>query len=89
MKKEYVEYEQILATHSPSDRAVLKSILDAEHITYYFDSEYVAPYVYHAIPVRLMVRKDQVEEALEILKDFELSFTSVSPLNPEDIDDDE
>ena len=84
MKTEYVDYEHMLSTHSPSDRAVIKSILDAENITYYFDSEYIAPYVYHAIPVRLMIRKDQVKNALEILKDFKLSFVCVSSKNPKD-----
>jgi hypothetical protein len=74
-KPEYIEYEQILATHSPSDRALLKSILDAEGITYYFDGEHTAPYVYHAIPVRLMIKKEQMEKAIEILKDLNLSFT--------------
>ncbi len=72
---EYVEYEEILATHSPGDRLLLKSILDAEDITYFIQGEYVAAYVYHAVPMRLMVRKDQVEKAVEILKDLDLSFT--------------
>lgn len=72
---EYVEYEQILATHSPSDIALLKSIIDAEEITYFFQGEYVAPYVYHALPIRLMVKKDQVAKDREILKDIDISFT--------------
>jgi hypothetical protein len=72
---EYVEYEEILATHSPSDRAIIKSILDAEGVTYLFQGEYATTYLFHAIPVRLLVRKDQVEKAVEVLKDLNLSFT--------------
>ena len=72
---EYVEYEEVLATHSPSDRTIIKSILDAEGITYFFQGEYATTYLFQAIPVRLLVRKDQVEKAVEVLKDLNLSFT--------------
>ena len=70
--KEYIEYEQILATHSPGDIAILKSILETEGITYYFDGEHVAPYLCYAVSVRLMVKKDQVANAIELLKDLDL-----------------
>lgn len=88
-KIEYIEYEQILATNSPSDRALLKSILDAEGITYYFDGEHTAPYVYHAVPVRLMVKKDQTTKAIEISKDLNLSFTFRGIKSFEDYEDEE
>lgn len=68
---EFVEYEEILATFNPADRAVLKSILDAEGIDYFLQGEHATTYVYHAIPVRLMVRKDQADMARDILKEFE------------------
>ena len=71
----FVDYKEVLATNSPSDRALIRSILDAEGITYFFQGEYVSAYVYHAIPVRLMVREDQVQKAMDILKDLDLSFT--------------
>jgi hypothetical protein len=35
----------------------------------------VAPYVYYAIPIILYVRKDQVEQTIELLKDINLSIT--------------
>jgi hypothetical protein len=72
---EYVDYEDILSTHSPSDRAIIRSILEAEDIPYYFQGEYVSAYVMQAIPVRLMVKKDQVARAVEALKDLDLSFS--------------
>ncbi|HAM49907.1 MAG TPA: hypothetical protein DCP92_04140 [Nitrospiraceae bacterium] len=74
-KPGFVDYKEVLSTNSPSDRALIKSILDAEGITYFFQGEYVSAYVYNAIPVRLMVREDHVQKAMDILKDLDLSFT--------------
>jgi len=74
-KGEYIEYDEVLSTNNPGDVALLKSILDADDITYFFQGEHAAPYVYHAIPLRLMVRRDQVERVREILKDLNLSIT--------------
>jgi hypothetical protein len=73
MEDEFIDYELVLETQSAGDHAFLKSILDAEGITYFIQGEYVAPYVYHAVPMRLMVKKDQAEKAREILKDVDLS----------------
>ncbi len=74
-EQEYADYEQILETNSPSDVALIKSILDAEEITYYFLGEFAAAYTYHAIPMRLMVLKEQAETAREVLSDLNLSYT--------------
>jgi hypothetical protein len=71
---EYIEYEEILTTFNPFDIAVIKSLLDAEGIIYYFHGEhfnYVEPL---ASPARLMVDKEQAETAREILKDVTLSY---------------
>ena len=75
---EFVDYEEVLATYNPADIAFLKSILDAEEIYYFFKGEhfmYVRPL---ADPVRLMVRTDQVEKVIELLKDIELSITGIN-----------
>ena len=69
---DFVDFEEILTTNSPS---LIQSILDAEDISYFFQGEYVSAYLYHAIPVRLMVRNDQVQEAVDIIKDLNLSST--------------
>src|ERR1700690_1911029 len=37
---EYVDYEAILETNSPGDIALVKSVLEAEEITYFFQGEY-------------------------------------------------
>ena len=73
-ESEYVDYEEILTTHSPTDLVFLKLLLDSEKLTYIFQGEHVAPYIYHALPVRLLVKKDQVEKAIELLKDFKTRF---------------
>jgi Putative prokaryotic signal transducing protein len=74
-RPEYVSFEQILSTFNPADIAVIKSILDAEEIVYYFLGEhfnYVRPW---GDPARLMIRQDQAETARSILADLNLSFT--------------
>jgi hypothetical protein len=64
------EFVCVLETNSSSDCVFLKSILDAEAIVYFIQGEHVAPYVYHALPMRLMVKKDQAELVKTLLKDF-------------------
>ena len=73
MKDEFIEYELILETQNAGDQAFIKSLLDSEGITYFIQGEYVAPYIYHAVPMRLMVKKDEAAKAREILKDIKLS----------------
>ena len=41
----------------------------------YIQNEHVAPYLFHALPMTFMVRKDQAEEAAGILKDIKLSYS--------------
>jgi hypothetical protein len=66
-------FELILEVRNAGDQAFIKSLLDAEGISYLMQGEHVAPYLYHALPMRLMVRKDQAALARELLKDFQLS----------------
>jgi hypothetical protein len=49
--------------------------LDAEGIVYFIQGEHVAPYLFNALPMRVMVRKDQADKAREILKDIKLSYS--------------
>ncbi len=74
-EEQYIEYKAVLETYNPGDVALIKSVLDAEEITYYFLGEYSSPYMYNAIPLRLMICEDQVENALTLLKDLNLSVT--------------
>jgi len=70
----YTEYEEVLSTQNAGDQAFIKSLLDAEGITYYIQGEYAAPYLYHALPLRVMVRRSEAEKARAILKDAELAY---------------
>ena len=87
MINQFIEYVPVLETHNAGDRVFLKSILDAEGIAYFIQGEFVAPYIFNALPMRLMVKKDQANKAREILKDIELSYSYVGNKSPEDVDD--
>ena len=74
---EFTDYVEIMGTFNPADVALIKSILDSENITYYFSSEhfmYIQPL---AQSVKLMVKKDEVEKAREILQDLNLAILGV------------
>lgn len=64
------DFEPVLEIHNAGDRVFLRSLLDAEGIDYFIQGETVAPYIFHAVPMRLMVRSDQVPAVRELLHDF-------------------
>jgi hypothetical protein len=76
-KKDFIDYEFIFEIHNAGDQAFLKSLLDAEKITYFIQGEHVAPFVFHAVPMRLMVKKDQASKVRRLLKDFKQSSAYV------------
>lgn len=70
----HVEYVEILETYSPADIAFIKSVLDAEGITYFFTGEYIGSIQPMADRARLMVSKDQAEEVRSFLADMKIAF---------------
>jgi len=76
MNAAFTDFEQVLETHNTSDIAFIKSILHASEITYFIQGEHVAHFIYHAVPMRIMVKKEQAAEARDILKEMELCFTT-------------
>ena len=73
---QFTEYVEVLGTYNPADVALIKSILDAEGITYYFNPEHFM-YSPLAEPVRLMVKRDETERVKEILGGLNLAITSI------------
>ncbi|MBI5376554.1 MAG: DUF2007 domain-containing protein [Candidatus Schekmanbacteria bacterium] len=74
IENEFIEFEEILETSNPGDIAIIKSILGGSDIDFYFNGDFSMDILYHAIPAKLMVSKDQVEEAVELLKDLNINF---------------
>lgn len=89
MVPEFVEYVAVMNTHNAGDRVLIKSMLDAENIAYYIQNEFVAPYLFNALPMRLMVKSDQADRAREILKDLRLSYSYGVRKWPGDSEDDD
>ena len=87
MKIEFIEYVPILETHNAGDRVFIRSILDAEGIIYFIQGENVAPYLFNALPMRVMVKKDQADRARDILKDIKLSYSYGFRKSSQDISD--
>jgi hypothetical protein len=77
-KVEYVEYAEVLITYSMSDVVMIKSILDAHGIKYFFKGERFTQVRPLVDPARLMVKKDEVEKAKELLKDLDTKFWAFS-----------
>jgi hypothetical protein len=64
------DFEKVLEIHNAGDRVFLRSILDAEGIDYFIQGETVAPYIFHSVPMRLMVRKNQAVKVRNLLENF-------------------
>lgn len=77
-KPEYVEFKEVLTTFNPADIAMIQSLLEGEGVNYYIDGENFLNMRPLAIPARLMVQKDHIEDAKNILKDLKLRWTGIS-----------
>lgn len=89
MENEFIEFLPVIETHNAGDRVFIKSLLDAEGIVYFIQGEYVAPYLFNALPMRVMVKKDQADKAREILQDIKLTYSYGFRESSEDIHDGE
>ncbi|MFN3740695.1 MAG: DUF2007 domain-containing protein [Thermodesulfovibrionales bacterium] len=61
------EFVELLSLFDPVKVIIIKSLLEDEGIEYYLKGEYSSLIEPAIEPVRLMVRRDQVEVAKEIL----------------------
>jgi len=71
-------YLQILSSLNQGDLGIIKSLLDDGNIDYFVNGENFLSVDPLIQPARIMVREDQLEEAKEILKDFEFHIFGVS-----------
>ena len=77
-----LEFEKVLVFLGPGDVAMIKSLLDSEGLAYYIKGD--SPESDDRV---LMVRRDQADEAREILKGLKLS--QPWPADPSSSDDEE
>ncbi len=71
---EYTDFEEILSTFNVGHLSIAESILVSEDINYYVQNEFFNCAQPLAQPFRLMVRKDQVARAKEVVKDLKFSY---------------
>ena len=77
-----IDFVSVVRTFNPQDIALVRSILDDSGIEYYIQGENgisVRPLV---DPANVLVVKDQAADAIELLKDLDLSFYLFKPDNP-------
>jgi hypothetical protein len=86
MDPDFFDFVPVMETHNAGDRVLIKSLLDAEGIVYYIQNEFVAPYLFNALPMRVMVRQDQAADAREILQGIDLSYSYGIPNWPPEDD---
>jgi formate-dependent nitrite reductase cytochrome c552 subunit len=65
---------ELLATFNHADIAIIKSILDDAGIEYYFKGDHTIMTRPYVDPARLLVKKGQVDEVKDLLKDLNLKY---------------
>lgn len=71
-------YEEVLSTMNAEDVALIIGVLEGEEIDYYFKGEESAFVGVLTQPARLLVSKDQLEEAKELIGTLELTYTGLN-----------
>lgn len=65
----YTDLDFIFATNKYTDIVLIKSIFEGGDITYFIQGEDMGV-AQTGIAARVLVKKEQVEEAIELLKEF-------------------
>jgi hypothetical protein len=66
------DFEEVFSTYQQGDISFIKSILDGEGITYFFQGESSVMLIAAGAYARLLVKADEAERAREILRDLGL-----------------
>ena len=69
-RTEYIEYVELLTALKPPEVALVRSILDGSDVVYYIKGEQSLHTAYGFLDARLMVRKDHLDKARELLREF-------------------
>lgn len=66
----YVDFVEVYSTYQQGDISFIKSVLDEEKISYFFQGESSIMLVAGGAYARLLVKADDVPRAKEILQEF-------------------
>lgn len=66
----YVDFVEVFSTYQQSDIAFIKSVLDGEDITYYFEGENSNLMVGGGAYARLLVKAEEAQRTIEILQEL-------------------
>jgi len=74
------QFKELFKTYNHADIAFIKSLLEANDITYYVNNENVnfVGTLTFAEPMRIMVEEEKFEEARTLLEDFNSGFSKFS-----------
>jgi len=70
------KFEEVIVTFNQGEIAFIRSLLDDAGIEYYFKGDYSNVHLW-ADPMRLMVRDDQVEKTIKILKKLDFGSSGL------------
>ena len=84
---EYVDYIHVGSTFNPGDLALIKSVFDVEGIAYYLQGEHFLFAQGPVEPARIMIRRDQLTRARDLLGQMQLRYSFIGP--PVDSPDEE
>lgn len=81
----------VFSTYNQAEIALIKSIFDNEALTYYIQGENLSQ-LYGAIPAQIMVKKDQADLAIQLIKKLSAptadnNDVSFDPVPDENIED--
>ena len=75
-KLEFINYDLLLSTYNIADIAIIKSVLNSEGIIHFVQGE-TSINLTGGGASRVLVKKEQLVTARELLKDLRLKFTSL------------
>jgi len=75
---EYIDYIPVVETYNQGEIVFLKSLLEANEITYYMKNQMFNQLNQLVQPVQVMIAKKDVIKAVELLKDHNVTYLGIS-----------